>query len=289
MEAHFGRCYHDDDRITKTGRSRRIAAFRQYLQDRGMVCKLSGYLPHRLAAARAGLGTFGKNNFFYSRKAAAKSSWVVLTCIVVDRKFAPDPPTIEAACPQWCCNACIAACPTRAIKGPNRPGPGRCISYLSYYARDITPLALREPMGLWVFGCDHCQNVCPRNAAALARNRSANPRVAQKANDFELKKLLHMDKHYFETRIWPHMFYISAQNRWLWKMNVARAMGNGLNQDYIPELMRAYQENEDQRVKGMIAWALGKLGGEMARSALRRFLPGSTGLARKEIEDAMTS
>ena len=85
------------------------------------------------------------------------------------------------------------------------------------------------------------------------------------------------------------MFYISAKNLWLWKMNVARAMGNSLNQDYIPELMHAFQENEDQRVKGMIAWSLGKLGGDSARSALRRFLPGSTGLARKEIEDALTS
>jgi epoxyqueuosine reductase len=289
MEAHFGRCYHDDDRQTRTGRSKRIAAFCAYLKDRGIERKVTGNIPHRIAAARAGLGTFGKNNFFYSRKVAARSSWIVLTCIIVDQEFTPDTPSIEVACPTWCRNACIVACPTRAIRGPNRLDPSRCISFLSYFARDITPVDLREPMGLWVFGCDHCQNVCPRNASALARSLPVNPRVAKKSEDFELKKLLHMDKHFFETRIWPHMFYISAKNIWLWKMNVARVMGNSLNQANVPELIRAYQENEDERVKGMIAWSLGKLGGNKARSALRGFLPQSTGLVRKELEEALTS
>ena len=289
MEAHFGRCYHDDDRQTKTGRSKQIAAFCAYLKERGIAFKVPGNIPHRLAAARAGLGTFGKNNFLYARKGATRSSWIVITCIVVDQVFSPDTPTIEVTCPVWCRNACMAACPTRAIKGPNRLDPSRCISFLSYFARDITPVELREPMGLWVFGCDRCQNVCPRNAPALARELPANPRVAMKTQDFKLKKLLCMDKHYCETRIRPHMFYISAKNIWLWKMNVARVMGNSLNQAYVPELIRAFQENEDERIKGMIAWSLGKLGGNKAQSALREFLPESSGLVRQELNDALTS
>lgn len=70
-------------------------------------------------------------------------------------------------------------------------------------------------------------------------------------------------------------------------MGAARAMGNSLKRDPIPELMRAFQENEDQRVKGMIAWDLGKWGERKARSAWGRFLPGSAGLAKKDIEDAL--
>lgn len=70
-------------------------------------------------------------------------------------------------------------------------------------------------------------------------------------------------------------------------MNVARAMGNSLNSDYIPELIRAYKENDDERVKGMIAWSLGKLGGSDARSALKTFLPESSGLVKTEIEEAL--
>jgi len=287
MEAHFGRCYHDDDRKTKTGMSKQIKAFCNYLENQGIAYTIPGNLPQRLTAARAGLGTFGKNNFFYSNKLSAKSSWMVIISIIVDQDFIPDTPSIEVGCPDWCKNACIVACPTRAIKGPNRLDPNRCISFLSYFSRGITPMELREPMGLWVFGCDHCQNVCPRNAPSIARDLPENPRVTMKTDDFKLEKLLRMDNKFFETRIQPHMFYISTKNMWLWKMNVARAMGNSLNIKYLPELVRTFNENDDDRVKGMIAWSLGKLGGSDAMSALKKFLPESTGLVKMEIAEAL--
>jgi len=158
---------------------------------------------------------------------------------------------------------------------------------MSYYAKEITPIELREPMGTWVYGCDRCQNVCPRNTAWQARKKPMNQRITAKADDFELPKLLHMDKAYFEQRIHPHMFYISTDNLWLWKMNTARAMGNSQNTDYIPDLIRAFVESDDERVKGMIAWSLGKLGGEKARSALNEFLQVSRGSVREEIERAL--
>lgn len=287
MEPHFGRCYMDDDRVTKDGMSRRIKALRSYLRDNGIDSKVPFNLPHRLSAARAGLGSFGKNNFFYSRKLAARSSWVLPIAIVVNQEFEPDGETIEVDCPDWCKNACIVACPTRAIKGPNKLEPKRCISYLTYYSREITPLEWREPLGLWIFGCDRCQDVCPRNIPARAINRQPNPRVEAKAGFFELTRLLHMDAAYFETYIWPHMFYIQPKNLWLWKMNTARAMGNTLNQIYVPHLIRAFRENEDERTKGMIAWALGRLGGKDAAEALMKFLSESDGLVREEVERAI--
>ena len=287
MEAHFGRCYQDDDRVTKDTRHPRMKAFRGFLRDHGIQSKVPGYIPHRLSAARAGVANFGKNNFLYANRCNAGSSWIFPMTIVVDAEFEPDESTIEVGCPDWCRNACIAACPTRAILGPNKLNPTRCISYLSYYAREITPMELREPMGTWVYGCDQCQNVCPRNTAWKTRKMPVNQRVVVKAEDFELPKLLHMDIDYYEKRIQPHMFYINTKNMWLWKMNTARAMGNSLNPDYIPDLIRAFKENEDERVKGMAAWSLGKLGGGQARSALEDFLPESAGLVKVEIEEAI--
>lgn len=261
LEHHFGRCYLDDDRITKDGLALRIKDFRRFLQTNGIDSKVPFNLPHRLAAARAGLGTFGQNCLFYAGRVARGSSWVLPVTIVIDREYAPDEPSIGMGCPEWCRNACVAACPTRALKGGGRIDPRRCISYLTYFGEDITPLELRESMGMYIYGCDRCQNVCPRNAPWLAQSLPQNPRVAAKAPDFDLVRLLHMDESYFEAHIWPHMFYMKTGDLWRWKMNVARAMGNSHDPRYVPELVRALSENADERVREMITWALGRLGG----------------------------
>jgi len=287
LEHHFGRCYLDDDRVTKDGLVLRIKAFRRFLQANGIDSKVPFNLPHRLAAARAGLGTLGKNCLFYATRVARASSWVVPVTVVIDREYEPDAPTIAMGCPAWCRNACVAACPTRALKGNGRIDPRLCISYLTYFGEGLTPQELREPLGLYVYGCDRCQNVCPRNVPWLAQALPPNPRVAVKAPDFDLARLLHMDRPYFETRIWPHMFYMSADDLWRWKMNVARAMGNSLDPEYVPDLVRAFGENQDERVQGMIAWALGRIGGEAAAQALGKFAGDSAGTVASEIAQAL--
>ena len=268
VEGNFGRCYLDDDRVTHDGLYERIKAFRGFLRDHGIDSKVPFNLPHRVAAARAGMGTFGKNCLFYSNTVARCGSWTLPVAVVIDRDFVPGTPTIKTDCPDWCKNACIAACPTRALKGNSRIDPRKCISYLSYFGVGITPLELREPMGMFVYGCDRCQNVCPRNQPWLAQELPLNEKVVAKANDFNLPALLHMDKAYFETKIWPHMFYMSYNDIWRWKMNVARVMGNSRDRNYTGELIRAFNENSDDRVRGMAAWALGNIGGEDAETAL---------------------
>ncbi len=263
MEDHFGRCYMDDDRLTKDGLTRKIKAFRSFLRDGGIATKIPFNLPHRVAAARAGLGTFGKNCLFYAHRAVYGGSWTLPIAVVVDAAFEPDTPTIEIGCPDWCKNACLVACPTGALKGPRKIDPRRCISYLTYFGEDITPLELREPMGLWVYGCDHCQNVCPRNRAWLAKSRflPVNEKAAAMAPYFSLPALLRMDAAYYEAHIQPHMFYMPTADLWRWHMNAARAMGNTLDRAYLPELERARAENKDSRVKEMCEWAIDRIGG----------------------------
>jgi epoxyqueuosine reductase len=289
MEKHFGRCYLDDDRMAKDRLAQRIKAFRTFLRDNGIDSKVPFNLPHRLAAARAGMGNFGKNCLFYSNKVVRQGSWVLPIAVVVDHAFSTGRPTLEVGCPDWCKNACIAACPTGALTGPRKIDPSRCISYLTYFGEGITPMALREPMGLWVYGCDHCQNVCPRNAPWLAKELPLNQKVAGMVDDFRLNKLLQMDKAYFNSRIWPHMFYMQDKDIWRWKMNVARAMGNSLDPEYLPELRVAFRSNDDERVLGMLAWAMGRIGGLKAKKILNDFLPGCNGPVRKEIEFALDS
>jgi epoxyqueuosine reductase len=287
LEPYFGRCYLDDDRIMKDRLAVRIKAFRSFLREHEIDSKVPFHLPHRVAAARAGMGNFGKNCLFYSHKVVRQGSWVLPIAVVVDREFEPGIPTIEVGCPDWCKNACIVACPTGALKGPRKIDPRQCISYLTYFGEGMTPMALREPMGLWVYGCDRCQNVCPRNAPWLAKQLPLNKKVADMVDDFNLSNLLHMDHVYFNKKVWPHMFYMSDQDIWRWKMNVARSMGNSLDDQYVPDLIKAFQEFDDERVRGIIAWALGRIGGKKAGNALEAFLKKSEDPVKGEIELAL--
>ncbi len=287
MLGKFGRCYQDDDRVTKGGLSSRVADFRRFLKQNGIKAVVPFNIPQRLSAARAGLGTFGKNNFFYSNKLARCSSWVLPLPIVVDQQFEPDPPSVEVGCPEWCKNACIAACPTRALHAPRKIDPRLCISYQTYLSEEIQPPALREQMGVWVYGCDRCQEVCPRNQPWMSQQLAVNEKVAAKAEHFELSRLLHMNREYFESFVWPHMFYTAPQDIWRWHMNVARAMGNSLDTAYVLDLERALGENPDPRVKRMCAWSLGRIGGSRAEAALNRLRREAPGELQREASEAL--
>jgi epoxyqueuosine reductase len=289
LESHFGRCYLDDDRVTRVGLYKRVKAFRGLLRDNGIDSKVPPHLPHRMSAARAGLGTFGKNGLFFSRRLSGKSSFVLPIAVVIDHKFEADEPTLEMGCPDWCRNVCIAACPTRALLGNAALDPRKCISYLSYYGNGLTPKELREPMGLYVYGCDRCQNVCPRNAACLAAEKPINENAQAKLKDFSLSKLLAMDTDYYKEKIWPHMFYMPAKDIWRWKMNVARVMGNSGDRAYTRDLITAFETEADWRVKAMAAWALGRLGSAAAIEALNNFAEKSDGIVAEEVADALTT
>jgi epoxyqueuosine reductase len=70
-------------------------------------------------------------------------------------------------------------------------------------------------------------------------------------------------------------------------MNVARAMGNTRDTGYVKDLIQCFEENSDERVRSMCAWALGRIGGRQSRTALEGFLPGSTGILENEIHYAL--
>jgi len=70
-------------------------------------------------------------------------------------------------------------------------------------------------------------------------------------------------------------------------MNAARSMGNSLDAAYVPDLIRAFEEHQDERVRRMCAWALGRIGGNEARAALKGFLTRSEGRIREEVEQAI--
>ncbi len=283
----IGRIYLADDRQEMKDWYLNGMNFLSFLTEEGIRFHLDEEIPARMSAARAGVVTYGKNCFAYARKKMLGASWLVVIPILIDAEIEPDEPSIELGCPSWCKNACIAACPTGALYAPKKMNPRKCIAFNTYYAPGITDPDLREPMGIWVYGCDRCQEVCPRNQPWLNQGLPENDSLAERADDFRLDTLLTMTQDHYENKVWPLAFYISKKNIGKWKMNAARAMGNLGDMGYIPLLAEALSDNPDETVRGMCAWALGRLGGSDAGSALEARLSREDGLVKKEIEMAL--
>ena len=125
-----------------------------------------GPMLDRAAAARAGLGWFGKNTNILTTELG---SWVFLGQVITDLELEPDVPSKKTC---GSCVRCIDACPTGAIVAPYVIDNSRCISHLTIENRGPIPRDLRPLMLDWVFGCDICQEVCP---VTERPNQPANP------------------------------------------------------------------------------------------------------------------
>ncbi len=283
----IGRCYQVDERKERGGEHQRLMDYFEFLKGEGIRYYFDGELPARMSAARAGVVTYGKNCFVYARKSMRGASWIESIPLILDAPIEPDEPSIELGCPSWCKNACIAACPTRALYAPKKMNPHLCIAFNSYYGSGITSMDLREPMGTWVYGCDRCQQVCPRNQPWLSQDLPENRPLMDRAKDFHLHELLTMTEDHYLNKVWPLCFYISRKNIAKWQMNAARALGNLGDRDYIPVLIQTLSESPHEIVRGMCAWSLGKLGGSQAKKALESHLPKEDELVRQEIEHAL--
>ncbi|HWQ42622.1 MAG TPA: 4Fe-4S double cluster binding domain-containing protein [Desulfosporosinus sp.] len=244
-------------------------------------------LPERLVAAKAGIVTYGRNNFVY---ADGIGSFIYLTSFVVDKELDYDSPTVEIGCPEGC-SACMKACPTQAIYEPLKLDPRRCIAFNTFLTQDhmvgshIKP-EIRAKMGTKVHGCDICQEVCPRNQARLTEKLLNDEFLLKVAQDFSLSQMLTMTDEFYATRIQPLMYNYIKEKKYF-QRNAAIALGNLGDPAFIPNLAVAMKDPEDL-VRGYAAWALGKIGGRSAQQVLEENMGGETSDAVKtEIREAL--
>ena len=240
-----------------------------------------------MSAARAGVVNYGKNCFVFGGDSMKDSSWLEIIPLLLDVELEPDKPSIELGCPPECKNRCIEACPTRALYEPLKMNPVRCIAFNTYYGQEMTSIELREPMGTWMYGCDACQDACPRNRAWTRQDLPANDELESKVADFTLPRALLMDQSHYEEKVWPQFFYMSRQALARWQMNAARALGNLGDPVNITALEKSLAESPYPNVRGMSAWALGRIGGARGRKALEKNRGIEDGLVAGEILQAL--
>ena len=124
-------------------------------------------IPLKLAAARCGLGRYGKNNLVYTR---GNGSFLRLVAFFLDLECEEGhwgDPVLMDACAG--CAACLRNCPTGCLAGSRFIARGElCIAF---HNEDAAPIpGWIEPH--WhnsLLGCMRCQSVCPANRAYLSR------------------------------------------------------------------------------------------------------------------------
>lgn len=145
----------DYHRVMKPRLHRLAGWISEHLPDTECYCCVdTGPVRERPWAYRAGLGWIGKNSLLLH---PVYGSWVHLGVILTTAKLAADSPL-----PDGCgtCMRCIEGCPTGAITPHHSIDTNLCIACQSIERKRAV---LTLPLHGWVFGCDHCQEVCPIN------------------------------------------------------------------------------------------------------------------------------
>lgn len=251
----------------------RYRLLREFLEKQGYRVGRAGFdLPARMAAARAGVTNYGKNTFAFVE---GVGSFIVISTLVIDNELDYDTTTLQVTCPDNC-TLCLDACPTGALYEPLKMDPRSCIAYNSYNApgswfggtQAVLPRTIRESMGTWIYGCDICQQVCPRNQPRLKAKLPPNPYLEHIASDFRLQDLVMLSDEHF-SRLSVLLNYVD--NKRYLQRNAAVALGNEGDAEAVPVLARA-MHCPDEVLRGHAAWALGKIGSAGAKITLEETL-----------------
>jgi epoxyqueuosine reductase len=205
----------------------------------------------REAAARSGVGFYGKNTLLITRR---HGSWVVLGTLVTTAAVESTPP-LALDCGS--CRLCIDACPTGALDEPGVLDSTRCLSYWTQAPAPI-PEEYRAPLGAQVYGCDICQDVCPWNRGTEKRRAGVSP-PAEATPHVSLVEWLEADGSELVARF-DRLYVPGNEPRWL-RRNALVAAGNVGSEQLRPALER-HAAGDDELLREHAEWALARLDGE---------------------------
>ncbi|WP_068986053.1 MULTISPECIES: tRNA epoxyqueuosine(34) reductase QueG [Lysinibacillus] len=218
----------------------------------------TGALVDRAVAERAGIGWGGKNCSIITPEFG---SYVYLGELITNIPFAPDKP-MEDECGD--CRLCLDVCPTGALIEGGQLNSQRCIAFLTQ-TKGTLPDEFRSHIGNRLYGCDTCQTVCPKNKGKI------NWIHEEFKPDPELAKPLLVPLLTISNRDFKEKFgHVSGS--WRGKKPIQRnailALAHFKEEAAVPDLVALLKKDERPVIRGTAAWALGKIGGEQAQSAL---------------------
>ena len=256
LEGRIAKCYQFDCRIPYAYERRAKAEFGAYLQSLGCNVLEGVTVPDRWAAVKAGIGEFGRNNFVYDKEHGSNiwiETWVVdqeLETEAVKENY------LMVDCVEGC-NKCMVSCPTKALSEQFTMDMGKCITYLFCNFEEEAQLNLRGKMQQWIYGCDVCQDVCPRNRNKY-NEADEFPLLADHAEYLSLEKILDMDEKTYRNTIHPRFWYVGEEGLPLWKYNALRAMINSGEEKYH-SYIKEYCSHENPHIRELATWGWNKV------------------------------
>ncbi|WP_462408847.1 tRNA epoxyqueuosine(34) reductase QueG [Neobacillus sp. Marseille-QA0830] len=218
----------------------------------------TGELSDRAVAERAGIGWSGKNCAVITPEFG---SYVYLGEMITNLPLEPDDP-IEDQCGS--CTKCLDACPTGALVQGGQINAKRCISFLTQ-TKEMIPEEFRDKIGNRIYGCDSCQTACPHNKGKnfhFHEEMEPDPELAKPL----LRPILSLSNREFKKQ------FGTVAGSWRGKRPIQRnaiiALAHFKDESAVPELLKVLENETNVAVKGTAVWALGKIGGEAAYTAL---------------------
>ncbi|MGG0754111.1 tRNA epoxyqueuosine(34) reductase QueG [Brevibacillus laterosporus] len=218
----------------------------------------TGVLSDRAVAERAGIGWVGKNCSIITPEFG---SYVYLGEMITNLPLPSDQP-MEDQCGE--CTLCLDTCPTQALVQGGQLNSQRCVAFLTQVKNEI-PEEFREKIGNRLYGCDTCQTICPKNKGM---NFTHHPETLPDPELVKplLKPLLTIGNKEFKAR------FGTSSAAWRGKKPIQRNAILGLahfrDKSAIPDLIELLNKDSRPVIRGTSAWALGRIGGELAMDAL---------------------
>ena len=202
----------------------------------------------REAAARAGVGFYGKNTLLITRR---HGSWVVLGTLVTTVEVEATPP-LDADC--GTCTLCIDACPTGALDEPGVLDSTKCLSYWTQAPATI-PEQYRADLGAQVYGCDICQDVCPWNRG-IEKRRAGTSLPDEAQPHVRLADWLQEDGDALRKRY--ERLYVPRNDARYLRRNALVALGNvGTREDAA--LAEPFRASGDGLLREQAEWAVARI------------------------------
>jgi len=202
----------------------------------------------REAAARGGVGFYGKNTLLITRR---HGSWVVLGTLVTDVELEPTP-ALDLDCGD--CRLCIDACPTGALEEPGTLDSTRCLSYWTQ-APASPPAEYRGELAAQVYGCDICQDVCPWNRG-VEKRRAAAPLPPDATPHVSLVDWLRSDSGELRRRF--ERLYVPRDDGRRLQVNALVAAGN-VGGEEERAAVESYLESDEPALREAAEWAVERM------------------------------